>query len=201
MANTIRAGRINGDPTRGLCERVCIKVERIYDGCTEAHESQAFTLELTDISAGATPPLNFISAESSGLATFDYTVTPTSGRRSIVRGTVDIPVAVAFTDAYGNPYTATSSIRLSREYLLRLPTNPLRPYRVEVAAVFAGRIGSFISDTAVSVNGCIVLTAKVVIDEDILVPSYGNCVYPECDNVGDVCAAVSALIDSFDSDD
>ena len=201
MANTIRAGRISGDPTLGLCERVCIKVERIYDGCTEAHESQAFTLELMDVSAGATPPFVFISAEGSGTAAFNYTVTPTSGRRSRVSGTVDIPVAVAFSDAYGNQYTATSSIKLNREYLLRLPSNPLTPYRVEVAAVLASRIGSFLSDTVVSVNGCLALTAKVVVDEDILVPSYGNCVYPECDNISDVCSAVSALIDSFDPDD
>ena len=60
MANTLRAGRITGDPAAGLCERMCIEVKRVFDGCRESVSNQNFTLELNGIPPQAVPPLTFI---------------------------------------------------------------------------------------------------------------------------------------------
>ena len=71
MNNTIRAGRISGDPAKGLCERICIEVPRVFDGCRESFDNQTFVLELTGISPQAVPPFTFVEATNYGEIVFE----------------------------------------------------------------------------------------------------------------------------------
>lgn len=181
MANNLRAGRITGSPTNGLCERICIEVQRVFDGCRESANNRNFTLELSGIPAQATPPFVFIRAESYGDAVFDrVTEEPLENSRACISGELTIPVLVTFSDVYGNRYTATSSIRMRREFVLRIPEQSVVPYSIKLFASFLSTVGTFAGDTSVSVNGCYIIIAKVIVPTDILVPTYGFCVYPEC---------------------
>ncbi len=194
MANTIRAGRIRGNPLTGLCERICIEVQRVFDGCRENFNNQSFTLTVAQISAEATPPFTFVEASGSGEAAFENVVTvPLGNGRSRVSGDIVLPVTVTFTDAYNNAYTGVSSFRVHREFVLRLPEQSLVPYRIEVFAVFESLIGSFLSDDTVAGSGCYVYVAKVIVPTDILIPTYGNCVYPGCVDCGDACNALLSI--------
>ena len=188
--NTIRAGRICGDPTDGLNERVCIEVPRVFDGCREQLSSQSFLLPLTDITPAAVPPFTYVRAISFGESTFTVN-SIMEGRRgqSCISGEVMIPLLVTFTDANSNGFTARSSITFTHTFSLRLPQDSVEPYTIRCRAAFRSSTGRFINDTTVSVLGCIVLIAKVVVNVDLLVPSYGYCVYPECTGCGDICTA------------
>lgn len=194
MANTIRAGKIVGDPTDGLCERICIEVPRVFDGCRETRNNQNFLLTLTGVPPQATPPFTFVEAVSYGDATVENeSVTSEADNVALFEIDIVIPVLVTFTDVNAVAYTATSSIRLHREYRLRIPDPSIVPYKLKVFAAFVSRIGSFMGNDAVSVSGCYTIVAKIVVMTDILVPTYGVCVYPTCCRGTDACAEFVSL--------
>lgn len=179
--NTIRAGRIDGDPLKGLCERVCIEVTRVFDGCREAFSSQSFVLTLTDIPVTAVLPFTYVRAESYGESTFTVSgITDGQGGRSNVRGEVNIPLLVTFTDSSGSAFTARSNLSFTQTFSLSLPQDSLTPYTIEVRAAFRSTSGQFLGSNTVSIIGSAVLIAKVVGRVDLLVPSYGYAVYPDC---------------------
>ncbi len=195
MANTLRAGRITGNPATGLCERICIEVNRVFDGCRQSANGVNYVLELNGIPPQAVEPFTFNNAVSNGNSELDSVVqTPLSGNRVRLEATVTIPVLVTFTDVHGNAFTATSTLRIHQNVVLNVPERAIVPYDFKVFAIFASGIGNFISSDAVSVNGCYTLIIKVIVPVDVLVPIYGYAVYPECtDDEGNVCNILGAL--------
>lgn len=201
MANTKRVGRIVGDPTVGLCERICIEVPQVLDACRENVSNQSFTLALTDISAQAVPPFTYVSAVSAGDAVFTTEcIEYAENGKSCVEGTVDIPITVTFTDAYARPYTGKGNLRLRGTFLLALPLRSLTPYRLEVFAAFNSISGNFLNENTVSVSGCYLFVLKVIATTDILVPSYGYAEFPACETcTDDICRGITsaALFPAF----
>ena len=193
--NTIRAGRITGSPLNGLCDRVCIEVPVIYDGCVSRNQSLSYQLILTDITPGMIYPYTFVNAISYGDATIEnLTVTPLDETRARVRGDVVIPVIVTFTDATGRAGTGKANVLLHKDVILRLPRRSLIPYKVTVAANLVSEIGNFINETTVNILCCVVCVIKIVIMSDILVPTYGYSVYPDCTSgTEDLCTALLNL--------
>jgi hypothetical protein len=192
------AGKITCNPLYGLCERVCIDVKRIYDGCVFRDPSDTFTLTLTNFSpAGTTPPYTFVQVRSNGepVTLSNLTVTAGTDERMRVTYVANIPVTVAFTDSAGVSGTATSVISLNRDILLKVPSDPFVPYAIEAAANVLGNIGTFISDNVVRVTCCVVLVTRVVVRDEILVPSYGECEYPQCREFSDsgICPGLSEV--------
>lgn len=187
--NTKRAGAICGNPLNGLCERVCIEVNKVFDGCISKYSDVSFTVTPSDFSAGATPPYTFNSARSSGPSVIsNFVSTPVDNRRSRIEMDVTFPITVFFTDANGNSGTASSSITMHRDIILRLPEDSVVPYTVTAYTNLVSQIGSFTSDNTVTFRCCIIQIIKVIVPVDILVPSYGYAEYPECtDYEGEIC--------------
>lgn len=193
--NTIRAGRITGNPLNGLCERVCIEVPVVFDGCVSRDQSLSVQLILTNITPGMVYPFTYISAVSYGVATLEnQVVTSLDNNRIRIVGDVVIPVIVTFTDATGRTGTGRSSVALRKDIILRTPTRSLVPYRISVTANLASQIGNFINETTVNILCCVVCVIKIVVDADIVIPAYGYSVYPSCeDGSEDLCAALMNL--------
>ena len=58
-------GTISGNPLNGLCEKVCIQAQKIFDACIKQLQLQNLTLTLTNPTpANPTYPLTYISARS-----------------------------------------------------------------------------------------------------------------------------------------
>ena len=58
-------GTITGNPLNGLCEKVCIQAQKIFDACIKQIQIENYTLTLDDqLPANPTYPLTFISARS-----------------------------------------------------------------------------------------------------------------------------------------
>ena len=177
-------GTISGNPLTGMCEKVCIQAQKIFDACIKQIQIENYTLTLTDqVPSNPTYPLTFISARSTsstgaitGLNIERLADKPGCAR---VQATVGIPVEVLYTDANGVEGVAQATVSVSQDVLLFVPAPSIMPYKVtsEVSAVCAE--GTFNSETnTFSVNACITVILKVAIDVEILVPSYGYCAIP-----------------------
>lgn len=193
-------GSISGNPLNGMCEKVCIQAQKIFDACIKQIQLENYTLTLTDnIPADPTYPLTFISARS---ASSTGTITKLSIDRiadkpgcARVQANVSIPVEVLYTDANGVEGVAQSTVNITEDVLLFVPAPSIMPYRVtsEVSAVCAK--GTFNAETGTfSVNACITTILKVSIDVQILVPSYGYCAIPPAQDYSqEVCAGFFEL--------
>ncbi len=193
--NTIKAGRITGNPVNGLCERVVIEVPRVFDGCISRYPSLSFQLVLRDITPGLIYPYTFISVVSQGESLFaNQVITPLEGRRARIVGDIIIPVVVTFSDSTGRIGTGRSEITLHRDLILNVPGRSLVPYTVSTTASVAGEMGTFVSETVVNVLCCVVAITKIIVMTDIVIPSYGFSVYPDCtEGAEDLCAALLNL--------
>ena len=185
--NCKSAGRINGNPLCGLCERVCIQTKKITDGCIARFSNVDFIVGLPPVSAPA--PYTFVEMRANGVSTVtNLTVTPLDGARARLNFTATVPVVVLFTDANGVSNSVNSTVSVNRDIVLTVPQDELIPYAIEVSTNLLSRIGSFSGDnSSVSVTACVVQVVRVVRTVEILVPSYGACEYPVCEDYQDEC--------------
>ncbi len=193
-------GAISGNPLNGMCEKVCIQAQKIFDACIKQIRLENYALALTDaVPASPTYPLTFISAKSlsskgeiTSLSVDRLSDKPGCAR---VQATVNIPVEVLYTDAGGTDGSARSVITVKQDVLLYVPAPSIMPYKVaaEVSAVCAE--GTFNESNATfTVNACITIILKVAIDVEILLPSYGYCAIPPAQDYSqEVCAGFFEL--------
>jgi len=58
-------GPICGNPINGLCEKVCIQAQKVFDACVKQITDEDVVLHVTDfVRADPIPPLTFISAKN-----------------------------------------------------------------------------------------------------------------------------------------
>ena len=193
-------GAIGGNPLNGMCEKVCIQAQKIFDACIKQIQLENYTLTLTDLEpCNPTYPLTFISAKSvsskgviTSLCVDRLADKPGCAR---VQATVNIPVEVLYTDACGVEGTARSVVTVKQDVLLFVPAPSIMPYRVtaEVSAVCAE--GTFNEgENTFTVNVCLTIILKVAIDVEILLPSYGYCAIPPAQDYSqEVCAGFFEL--------
>lgn len=193
-------GAISGNPLNGMCEKVCIQAQKIFDACIKQIQLENYTLTLTDLEpCNPTYPLTFISAKSvsskgviTSLCVDRLADKPGCAR---VQATVNVPVEVLYTDACGVEGTARSVVTVKQDVLLFVPAPSIMPYRVtaEVSAVCAE--GTFNEgENTFTVNVCLTIILKVAIDVEILLPSYGYCAIPPAQDYSqEVCAGFFEL--------
>lgn len=176
-------GAITGNPINGLCEKVCIQAEKIFDACIKQTRIENYALAITDLDpADPTPPLTFVSARS---VTSEATVTGLTidrqqdKRCARVQATVTIPVEVLFTDAAGVEGSATGTVSIPVDVLLYIPAPSIIPFSVSAVASVVAPEGTFVSATeGFIVSLCVTVILRVSMPVEILVPSYGYCVIP-----------------------
>ena len=189
FSNNVRPDRmpgpIVGNAANGLCEKVCIEVKKVFDACIkqETLTEQTITLDST-VPADVTPPFTFGGARSSSSvgAISDLVVTPATETPgcSRVQCNVAIPLQVSFTDNNGVQAVGTSSITLSRDVLLHVPEPSVIPYEIVAVVNAVSAEGTYLSDGSFSITLCVTVILKVVMDVELLVPSYGYCYIPPC---------------------
>ena len=193
-------GVINGNPLNGMCEKVCIQAQKIFDACIKQIQIENYTLTLEDkVPAEPAYPLTFISARSlssvGNITNLNVERLADKPGCARVQATVSIPVEVLYTDANGVEGSAQSTISVSQDVLLFVPAPSIMPYKVtsEVSAVCAE--GTYNADAGTfTVNACITTILKVAIDVEILVPSYGYCAIPPAQDYSqEVCAGFFEL--------
>ena len=192
-------GNISGNPMNGLCEKVCIQVRKVFDACISQTTLESLSVTLTDLNpASPAEPLTFVSGKSTstrGTITA-LTVTPLADRPGLSRvlATVSIPVEITYTDANGVEGTGTGNIALTEDIVMCVPTGSVFPVELAATVNMASPNGVYVSGTTFSITACTTVVMKVLADVDLLVPSYGYCPIPPCQEYNqELCATYFEL--------
>ena len=192
-------GTITGNPLGGLTEKVCIQAEKIFDACIKQTQIENYSLTLTDLSpASPTYPLTFVSARS---VAAEATVTNLTVDRQLdkscarVQATVSVPLEVLFTDAAGVEGSATATVSLNQDVLLFVPAPSIIPFAVNAVVSAVAPDGVYNPETqGFTVSICATIILKIAMPVELLVPSYGYCVLPPCQEYSqEVCAGFFEL--------
>jgi len=193
-------GPICGDPCRCLCEKVCLQAKKVFDACIKREHLEDVTVTLTNFNPPApTPPLTFVSGQSSTTepVTFtNITITRLVDRPNFARVSVtaQLPLEVLYTDANDVEGTATGYITLEESVILFVPRASMVSTQIEPVGSAIIPQATFISDTEILLDACVLLIIKVVAEVEILVPSYGYCNIPPCqDASSDICSGFFEL--------
>ena len=192
-------GTINGNPLNGLCEKVCIEAKKVFDACMQQSQLNGIVLELTNLTpANPTYPLTFISAKSTtqtGVVS-NLLIEPLGERPNCARVKADIiiPLSVAYTDANGVEGVATSTITIPKDVILNIPSASIMPYAVESVASVVSTQGSYTGLNQFTIDACVSVVLKIVMELELLIPSYGYTPIPPCQEyTQEVCAGFFEL--------
>ena len=192
-------GQISGNPLNGLCEKVCVQAKKVFDACMQQTQLTGIVLDVTNLTPdNPTYPLTFISAKSttsqgviSNLLIEPLAERPNSAR---VRTDVIIPVSVAYTDANGVEGAATSTITVTKDVILNIPSASIMPYNVEALVSLVSTQGTYTGENQFTVEACVTIILKIVMDLELLIPSYGYAAIPPCQEyTQEVCAGFFEL--------
>ncbi len=93
-----------------------------------------------------------------------------------------------YTDANGVQGTAKGYITMDESVILFVPRQSMVPVRVEPVASVVVPQAEFTSSTEIVLSACVMLIIKIVAEVELLVPSYGYCNIPPCQEVSqDMC--------------
>ncbi len=185
-------GPITGNPLSGLCERVCIQTNKVFDSCRKQISETGLSVTLTNVTPGLTEPYTFVSAVLNGDAFFTNLVIdrfPDRPNFARVTGTVNIPIIINFTDANGVEGSGETTLTYNQDVILFVPQPSIVPFTVDVFASLAIADGTYTGNNTFVIDACIQIILRVIVNTNILVPSYGYCPIPPCQDysTSDVC--------------
>ena len=105
-----------------------------------------------------------------------------------VRCTVDVPLDVLFLDQRCQEWMGQTTITVNKDVLLCIPDDSIIPFTLEslVSAICVS--GSYIGNCTFEITVCVTVVLKVLAEVDILVPTYGFCQVPPCEEFAEsVC--------------
>ncbi len=186
-------GPMTGNPLNGLCEKACLEVKKVFDACQKQVQEVNAPVTVTSYNPDSpTQPLTYVSTQAIAGATeirnlvvdrFDDK--PCFAR---VTGDVVVPLEINYTDANGVAGTALANITVNTDVVLYVPQPSVFPFHIEALVSAAIPDGEYIGNNQFSLDMCITIILKVVVEAEILVPTYGYCPIPTCqDYTKDVC--------------
>lgn len=191
--------QITGNPLNGLCEKVCVEVNKVFDACIKQTQEEGLVLNLTNLTP-TTPvyPLTFISAKSIGNqgTVSNLSIDRLQDRPNFARVqvTVTVPVEVLFADANNVEGKATSTVTFTEDVIMFVPEPSVIPYTVNSVVSLVSTQGVYTQENQFTCSACVTLILKIVMTVDLLIPSYGYCNIPPCQDYSqEVCAGFFEL--------
>ena len=195
----------------GLNEKVCIQVQRVYDSCLQ--QEQLDEQRVTLVSYGLVPgcgcgvtndqtaettntqPNMPITFESCRSTTTEGTIRNLSVERlcdrpcfARVRCQIDVPIDILFTDSTCREYIGRGVVTVDKDVLLSIPDESIVPYTIEAMVSAICVNGTYLCNNVFELEICVTVVLKVLAKVEILVPSYGFCEVPPCEEFADsVC--------------
>ena len=192
-------GQINGNPLNGLCEKTCVQVKKVFDACMQQNQLNGLILTITNLTpANPTYPLTFVSAKSlnsTGVIS-NLMIDPLAERKCSARVKADvvIPVSVAYVDANGVEGAATASLTIPKDVILNIPSASIMPYNVEAIVSLVSTQGTYTGLNQFTIDACVSIILKIVMEVELLIPSYGYAAIPPCQEyTQEVCAGFFEL--------
>lgn len=190
------AGGGLGNPLNGLCEKVCIQVKKVFDACISQTTREDTIITARELISDPVFPVTFVCGRSTttkGIIT-NLSVDRLEERPNFarVRCDVTIPLEVTFVDAEGAECKGKAQMTIHKDIVLFVPEASIIPFTIEavVSAVIPEGVFLHSSEDEIVFNCdvCTTVIIKVVIEVELLVPSYGYAhIPPEQDFTQDVC--------------
>ena len=152
------------------------------------------------IPSNPTYPLTFISARSSSstgeIASVQVDRLPDRENAARVQVAINIPMEVLYTDANGIEGKASSVMTVTEDVILFVPQPSIMPYEIQSVVSAVAPEGTFNPiDNTFNIDVCLTVVLKVLINVDILVPSYGYCIIPPAqDYAQEMCADRKSVV-------
>lgn len=191
-------GVMSGNPLNGICEKACIQVDKVLDACMRQIQEANVQVSLENQNPqNPATPLTYVGAVTNGDTVIsNLTVERLADKPNFARVSFDaqVPLIVTYTDANGVTGTGTSSISIPNDVIMFIPQPSLIPYRIEVFGALSSPIGSYVSDSTFQISACVTLITRVLVQSEILVPSYGYCTPPPAQEfTQEICSGVFEL--------
>ncbi len=176
-------GAITGNPLNGLCEKVCIQAEKIFDaGIVQTRIENYSVVPASFLPASPTYPLTFLSARSlssEGIVSDLNVERQPDGQYARIQAKITIPVEIVYLDAGGAEGKALGSVVLNEDVLMFVPQASVMPFTVSAIASCVSPEGRWdaVSNSFI-LSACLTVILKVSMQVEILVPSYGYCAIP-----------------------
>ncbi|GHU76674.1 hypothetical protein AGMMS49992_22760 [Clostridia bacterium] len=207
-------GVIAGDALSGLQEKVCIQVKRVYDSCLQQDQLTNIEVKFTQFavvpktvctsqgnqctsvdSVPSNQPEAPIVFESCRSSTTQSEITSLTVERlcdrpcfARVRATIEVPIDILFSDARCNEFIGRAVVTVHKDVLLSIPDESIVPYSIESMGSAICVSGSYIGNNTFKMTVCVTVVLKVLAEVEILVPSYGFCSIPPCEEFAEnVC--------------
>ncbi len=105
-----------------------------------------------------------------------------------VRCSVDVPLDVLFIDQRCQEFMGQTTVTVNRDVLLCIPDESIIPFTLEALASAICVSGSYIGARTFEITLCVTVVLKVLAEVDILIPTYGFCEAPPCEEFAEsVC--------------
>ncbi|MBR5546475.1 MAG: hypothetical protein IKU70_05800 [Clostridia bacterium] len=208
-------GAISGSALDGLQEKVCVQVKRVYDSCLQQEQlddkevvitSYAMVAanscncgcggtDATETVAPTSAPVPPITFESCRSTTTEGTIRNLTVERlcdrpcfARVRCKIDVPIDILFVDSRCQEYIGKGVITVDKDVLLSIPDESIVPYAMESMVSAICVAGRYLGNNRFSLTVCVTVVLKVLANVEILIPSYGFCPIPPCEEFADnVC--------------
>lgn len=177
-------GTISGNPMNGINEKVCIQVDKVFDACIRQIQLENYVITPEGLTPPTPPqPLTFVSARStSAEGTVSGLVVdriPDKCGFSRVQANVTIPLEISYLDGAGGEGRATSSVTVSEDVLLFVPSPSIMPYEVKAVVSLVSPEGVYNqANGTFTIRACMTVILKITMKVELLVPSYGYSAIP-----------------------
>jgi len=171
----------------------------VFDACMQQTQLTNVVLDITNLTPdNPTYPLTFVSAKSltsqGVISNLLIEPLPERSGSARVKADVTIPVSVAYTDANGVEGAGTASVTITKDVILNIPSASIMPYSVEAVVSLVSTQGTTTGDNQFTIDACVSIILKIVMDVEMLLPSYGYACIPPCqDYTQEVCAGFFEL--------
>lgn len=182
-------------------ERVCVQVKKVYDACLQQEQLDDVRVSLHCIhplTPAPVPPFEFVSCRSTDVkgTLHDVRIDPIANREHFarVRATVEIPIEVVFLDANNREFTGKATLTVRKDVILFVPDDSIIPFFVDdiVSAICVE--GTWVGDNTFSITACVTVILKIVAEVDLLIPAFGFCRIPPCEEFAEnICDEFFAL--------
>lgn len=105
-----------------------------------------------------------------------------------VRGQVSIPIDVLFIDQNCQEWMGRASVSVDKDVLMAIPDESIVPFTLEsmVSAICVS--GKYLGNCQFEITICVTVVLKILAEVELLVPSYGFCAIPPCEEFAEnVC--------------
>lgn len=195
--NELSPARIGFDGCKKIIEKVCIQVNKVYDACLQQETLNDVRIVVKDVKASwadFTPPFTFIGCRSTsvkgrlvGTQIDRLEDRPNFAR---IRTRVEIPIEVMFEDSKCKRGIGNSVIVVPKDIILFVPDESVIPFQLESTVNAICVSGNSIPGDGLrfNVDVCVTIILKIVAKVELLVPSFGFCEIPPCEEFAEnVC--------------